>query len=213
MAELRDDPEERVQWVYASSSPGEVRDRYDQWADQYDQDLTESYDYALPRLTALDFVRWVNPPARVLDAGVGTGLVGVELAQLGFEDLVGIDISPGMLAKANETGLYRETREMTLGEPLDYPTDNFDAVTSVGTFTDGHAPATGFLELCRVTRPGGHVVAAIRDDIIVSHGFEAVFEDLESAGVWSLVARTEPRVAMPKTEPDLTVETWCFKIL
>ena len=212
MSGLRDDPEERVRWVYASGSAEEVRERYDAWASRYDEDLLGSYDYALPRTTAADFARWVKLPARVLDAGVGTGLVGIELAEAGFEDLVGIDISPGMLVQARKTGLYAELHEMTLGEHLAFPSDHFDAVISVGTFTDGHAPATGFHELCRVTRPDGFVIAAIRGDIIASHGFGDVFEDLERSDTWSLVERTEPRVAMPKTEPDLTVETWVFRV-
>ena len=212
MAELRADPEARVRWVYSSTSPDEVRDRYDAWAANYDADLTETYDYVLPRLTAADFARWVTPTGAVLDAGVGTGLVGAELVALGFDDLLGIDISAAMLAEAAKIGVYAELHQMTLGDPLGFPDDQIDAVISVGTFTDGHAPATGLVELARVTRPGGHVVAAIRDDIIESHGFDAVFARLTDANTWALLERTEPRVAMPKTEPDLTVQTWCFQI-
>ena len=101
---------------------------------------------------------------------------------------------------------------MTLGEELSLATDRFDAVISVGTFTDGHAPASAFFELVRVTRPGGHIVAAVRGDIIDSHGFSDVFDELVSEKVWELVERTEPRAAMPKTEPDITPQTWCFQV-
>lgn len=34
---------------------------------------------------------------RILDLACGTGLVGLELAKLGFSNIVGIDISSGML--------------------------------------------------------------------------------------------------------------------
>lgn len=38
---------------------------------------------------------------RVLDAGCGTGRVGIELARRGF-DVVGVDVDPGMLAHARD---------------------------------------------------------------------------------------------------------------
>jgi SAM-dependent methyltransferase len=39
------------------------------------------------------------PPARVLDAGCGTGRVAIRLAELGFE-VVGVDVDASMLAEA-----------------------------------------------------------------------------------------------------------------
>ena len=43
----------------------------------------------------------------VLDAGCGTGRVGVELAATGWDGtLVGVDLSAGMLAVAAETAYY-----------------------------------------------------------------------------------------------------------
>lgn len=72
--------EQRVQWVYSAGSAEESRDRYDEWAGRYEQDLLDTYGYRLPYTIAEHFVRWVTPPATVLDAGVGTGLVGVCLA-------------------------------------------------------------------------------------------------------------------------------------
>lgn len=40
-----------------------------------------------------------SPPARVLDAGCGTGRVGIELARRGYE-VVGVDLDASMLAQA-----------------------------------------------------------------------------------------------------------------
>ena len=48
------------------------------------------------------FVRaLVDPPARVLDAGCGTGRIGVRLDELGYA-VVGVDVDPTMLAVARE---------------------------------------------------------------------------------------------------------------
>ncbi len=43
----------------------------------------------------------VEPPARVLDAGCGTGRVAIRLAELGY-DVVGVDLDAAMLAMARE---------------------------------------------------------------------------------------------------------------
>ena len=43
----------------------------------------------------------VEPPARVLDAGCGTGRVAIRLAELGY-DVVGVDLDASMLAMARE---------------------------------------------------------------------------------------------------------------
>ena len=205
--------EQRVNWVYAAASVGESRDRYDEWAPRYERDLVGSYGYRLPDTIADHFTRWVEAPARVLDAGVGTGLVGACLADRGFTDLVGLDNSPAMLRESARKGLYGELHHLTLGEPLGFESAGFDAVISAGTFTDGHAPAAGLRELARVTRPGGHVVVGIRPDIIDSHGFGELIDELVDNRIWVVVERTEPYVAMEKLESHVLVETWCFRIL
>src|SRR5215203_3923318 len=53
-------------------------------------------------------VRGAPRPTRgtVLDAGAGTGMFGSILRVLGYEDLVGIDISERMLEKAGEKDAY-----------------------------------------------------------------------------------------------------------
>lgn len=205
--------EQRVKWVYAAASAGESRDRYDEWAPDYERDLLETYGYRLPDTITDHFTRWVKPPARILDAGVGTGLVGIRLTDRGFTDLVGLDNSPAMLRESARKGLYRELHRMTLGEPLGFESARFDAVVSAGTFTEGHAPASGLRELARITRPGGHVVVGIRPDIIDSHGFRAVIDELVADRAWEVLERTEPYVAMEKVESHVLVETWCFRIL
>ncbi len=198
--------------MYSARSAEESRDRYEEWASRYEQDLLDTYGYRLPSMIAEHFVRWVRPPATVLDAGVGTGLVGECLAEHGFTDLVGLDNSPSMLQEAARKGLYRSLHEMTLGEPLAFESGAFDAVISAGTFTKGHAPASGLIELARITRSGGRVVVGIRRDIIDSHGYAGIIEQLESTGAWEFEDRSDAYVAMEKLKSDVLIETWCFRV-
>ena len=70
----------RVQWVYSSTSNEELQERYDQWAAEYDRDLAESFAWNAPNKAAALLAKHVAKPARILDAGAGTGLVGSRLA-------------------------------------------------------------------------------------------------------------------------------------
>jgi SAM-dependent methyltransferase len=51
----------------------------------------------------------VDPPARVLDAGCGTGRVAIRLADLGY-DVVGVDLDASMLAMAREEAPHLDWR-------------------------------------------------------------------------------------------------------
>ena len=69
--------ENRVQWVYASENNRQLQERYDQWAKEYDEDLESDFGYVMPRIAAETFKQFVPTESRVLDAGAGTGMVGV----------------------------------------------------------------------------------------------------------------------------------------
>jgi len=91
---------DRVQWVYGAKNNRELEQRYDEWASEYDKDLREEFEWIAPRVTVALFGKYVAPDARVLDAGVGTGLVGECLIDAGYRQLHGIDLSVGMLDAA-----------------------------------------------------------------------------------------------------------------
>ncbi|NEQ72902.1 MAG: methyltransferase domain-containing protein [Okeania sp. SIO2C9] len=57
-----------------------------------------------------------NKHDTILDVGAGTGLVGVALAELGFEQIIGMDILPGMLTKAAEKGIYKSLVCCSIGD-------------------------------------------------------------------------------------------------
>ena len=202
---------DRVQWVYAAKNNRELEERYDEWAGEYDRDLREEFEWIAPRVTVGLFGKYVAPDARILDAGVGTGLVGECLIEAGYHDLHGIDLSAGMLDAARRKAIYRGLRQMTLGEPLDFADDTFDAVISVGVFTTGHAPAHAFDELVRITRNGGGIFFSLKTELH-EQGFGRHLDGLETAGKWSLVARSERYRPMPKGEPEVEHQVWAYRV-
>ena len=202
----------RVQWVYSSQNEQELEERYDQWAEEYDTDLESEYGWISPQRTSETLARYVDKEASVLDAGAGTGLVGECLHQLGFRNMTAMDLSTGMLEVARKKNIYQGLDQMTMGEKLDYDTDQFDASVIVGVFTQGHAPANSLDELVRVTKTGGHIVFSLRTDTYLENGFKDKIDDLESAGLWKLLETTETYQPLPKGEPEVQHQVWVFQV-
>jgi ubiquinone/menaquinone biosynthesis C-methylase UbiE len=176
--------------VYAASTTTESRDLYDEWAKSYDSDMTQ-YDFTAPRLVAEAVARGlklnhISPDKplqglKIADAGCGTGLVGVELSKLGAKDIVGLDISEGMLAVAKNTAVYDDLRTTDLTKRLEFDDGKFDALTCCGTFTHGHLGSEPLEEFVRVVKDGGVVVATVLESFWVEKGFEAEIERLAKA--------------------------------
>ena len=204
--------ENRVRWVYASKDNAELTERYDQWAAEYEADLDRDFGYSGPADAAEIFVRHVALDARILDAGAGTGLVGLELKKRGYANLVAMDMSEGMLEQARSKGVYRALHRMVMGEQLGFESNSFDAVIGVGVLTLGHATAGSFDELVRVTRPGGHIVFTLRPDVYERNGFKEKQEALDADGKWRLVHATEKFRALPKGEPDVYHQVWVYQV-
>src|SRR5215208_1434042 len=159
----------RLQNVYSARDNRELASSYDEWAEDYEDDML-SLGYAIPAVAAGFVGRHVPLGGTVLDAGAGTGLFGSILRVLGYEDLMGIDISERMLEKAGETDAYHGLHRMVLGEPLGFDDGSFSAAVSVGVFTTNHAPPEALDELVRVVEPDGWVIFSVRDDVYRKEG-------------------------------------------
>ena len=202
----------RVQWVYASANNQELAERYNQWAADYDKDLDEEFGWVSPQITAEVLAKYVPSDARILDAGAGTGLVGEALGRMGYQDLHAMDLSHGMLEEARRKRVYKDFRQMALGEELGYETGSFDAVISVGVFTEGHAPPEGFDELVRITKNGGFIVFSLRVDLYEEGGFREYQAGTEESGKWKLVELSDPFHPLPKGEPEMVHRIWVYQV-
>ena len=202
----------RVQWVYSSQNEQELEERYDQWAEEYDADLESEYGWISPQRTSETLAKYVDKAASILDAGAGTGLVGECLHQMGYTNMTAMDLSAGMLEVARRKNIYQGFDQMTMGERLDYDTDQFDASVIVGVFTQGHAPASSLDELVRVTKTGGHIVFSLRTDTYLENGFKDKMDALESAGLWKRLETTDTYYPLPKGEPEVQHQVWVFQV-
>jgi 2-polyprenyl-3-methyl-5-hydroxy-6-metoxy-1,4-benzoquinol methylase len=75
------------------------RPLYYRFAWAFDLVVPDASARRIRRLSALLGARGVHPPARILDAGCGTGNYARELARRGYR-VVGVDASPRLLAEA-----------------------------------------------------------------------------------------------------------------
>jgi ubiquinone/menaquinone biosynthesis C-methylase UbiE len=133
-----------------------TRSRYQRLAPMYD--LMESF----PEQRYLPWRKhlWslVRGP-RVLEVGVGTGK-NIEFYPHNLE-VTGIDLTPGMLARARKRAesLNRKV-DLLLGDVqcLDFPEDSFDTVVATFVFCSVPDPVQGLSEVRRVVKPGGQVL-------------------------------------------------------
>jgi MFS family permease len=198
--------------LYGATDLEELRTEYDRIATAYDAELVDGMGYRSPRAVAAAARRILPADARILDAGSGTGLLGVALAEAGFRRMDALDLSPGMLAEAARKNVYADLREGRLGDRLDYETGAYDGVVSAGVLTTGHAPASSLDELVRITRHGGHLIFTVRSDEMPP-GYAEKMAELDETGRWELVERGDEFQALPAAEPEVLVRVWVYRVL
>ena len=141
--------------------------------------------------------RELGGPGRVLDAGCGTGRVGVELARRGHE-VVGVDLDDSMLAEARTLAADAAV-EVTWwhADLLDVPrlvgSESVDLVAAPGNVMVFLTPGTEgdvVRALTAALRPGGLLVAGFAHDRHVSRAHyatwcrEAGLQHVQSFAAW-----------------------------
>lgn len=127
---------------------------YDDFSTGYERERARGYHAMLDELES-GIVEPLARGKRVLEAGCGTGLVLSRIAKTA-QRAVGIDLSPGMLAKAHQRGLETTLASVT---NLPFAEDTFDVTCSFKVLAHIENIQLAMAELLRVTRPGGVVVA------------------------------------------------------
>jgi SAM-dependent methyltransferase len=106
----------------------------------------------------------IGPDARALDVGCNAGPMLIPLRERGY-DIVGIDISPGDVHQAErylaEYGLPCDRLAAADGTCLPMRDDAFDLVPLVDILEHTDYPERIVLEVQRLLRPGGIVIATV----------------------------------------------------
>ncbi len=126
---------------------------YDEFADWYENERHDGY-HALVDDLQLDLLRDYVTGKDVLEIGCGTGLLLKEVDALA-KSARGIDISPGMLEKAQQRGL-----DVMEGDATELPYDDasFDVVYSFKVLAHVRDIDQAMREAARVTRRGGILI-------------------------------------------------------
>lgn len=127
---------------------------YDDFAGWYENERHGGYHALIDQLQT-DIVRDRCMDKDVLEVGCGTGMILKEIHPIANR-AVGIDISSGMLAKAEERGLEVLEGSATA---LPFEDDSFDVVYSFKVLAHIEDIQLALNEISRVLRPGG--VAAL----------------------------------------------------
>lgn len=170
--------------LHLDSDPQNVKQFYDDWAKNYNLDTTCS-EYTGPAISAKLLSQYLPAKSsKLLDAGCGTGLVGIELQTLGYDRVDGFDLSDSMAAKAIATGAYQQVMG---GIDMMRAAENFAgasyaAVLSVGVFTLGHVPPEALMVLLQLANPGGLMLISTRTHYYDQTNFQLVIDDLIDSG-------------------------------
>ena len=136
----------------------ETRRYYDDFARRYDDQrggrVPGGYHDLIDELE-LGFLERFARGRSVLEVGCGTGLLLERMLHFA-EKAKGVDLSPGMLARARERGL--DVVEGSATE-LPFESDTFDVACSFKVLAHVRDIRQALGEMVRVVRPGGVVVA------------------------------------------------------
>ena len=130
-----------------------IAELFDAYATTFEEHLTTELQYGVPAA----LVKLVAPPpdARwtVVDLGCGTGLVGVEVKPFA-RALIGSDLSPRILARARQRGIYDELHCEDLLVTLARVRDA-DLIVAADVFIYVGVLEAAFAACANALRPGG----------------------------------------------------------
>ena len=161
-----DYPQEKVKPYGSEGKKVEQVERmFDHIAPAYDR-LNHLMSLGIDRSWRRTALKWLRPhrPALVLDVATGTGDFAIQACRmLPSASLTGVDLSEGMMQvgrrKVEQAGLAaRIDFQREDCEALTFSDASFDAVTVAFGIRNFEHLDRGLREMCRVLRPGGHLV-------------------------------------------------------
>ena len=160
---------------------------YDEWGkkNKYDKDM-EDWNYTGPKETVAVLKKYaLDKDIKILDAGCGTGLVGVELKKFGYANIDGVDLSQKLLDLVPKN-YYNKLEQIDLNKLLKIENNFYDVVMCVGTFTFGHVKPPALDEFVRVIKNNGLICFTVNEGIYEEYGFDKKIKKLSDLKSWKV---------------------------
>jgi len=173
--------------IYKIKKPEELLKYYQDWTDnnKYNKDMVD-WNYTAPQETVSVLRKYaLKKNSRILDAGCGTGLVGIELKKYGYSNIEGVDFSQSMLDLVPQN-IYQKIEKIDLNKPLKFKHNIYDVVMCVGTFTYGHVKPHALDEIIRITKNKGLICFTINEGIYEEYGFDRKIKELTNNRSWNV---------------------------
>ena len=173
--------------IYKIKTSEELLKYYQNWTNnnKYNKDMID-WNYTAPQETVSVLKKYsLNKNSKILDAGCGTGLVGIELKKYGYLHIDGVDFSQDMLDLVPQ-GIYKKIEKVDLNKLLKFKNNTYDVVMCVGTFTYGHVMPKALDELIRITKNKGLICFTINEGIYEEYGFDNKIKELSSTKSWNV---------------------------
>ena len=190
--------------IYKLTSKDKVLKYYDDWTKnaQFNQDMID-WEYTAPVNTVQLLDKYIHDKnIKILDAGCGSGLAGIELKKRGYTNIHGVDFSQSMLNLIPKN-IYQTLELIDLNESLKYDDNDFDAIICVGTFTYGHVKARALDEFIRVTNKNGYICFTINEGIYTEYKFDKKINELSKNKSWQVLKLYKSSYIVNKN-----VESW-----
>ena len=173
--------------IYKVKTSEELLKYYQNWTNnnKYNKDMID-WNYSAPQETVSILKKYaLNKNSKILDAGCGTGLVGIELKKYGYSNIDGVDFSQNMLDLVPQ-GIYKKIEKVDLNKLLKFKNNTYDVVMCVGTFTYGHVMPKALDELIRITKNKGLICFTINEGIYEEYGFDNKIKELSTTKSWNV---------------------------
>jgi predicted TPR repeat methyltransferase len=140
--------------AFAPMPPAYVRTLFDQYAPEFDRALLDILHYRGPRVlrdavvAALHAAGRAPKFSRAIDLGCGTGLSARAFERY-TDEMIGFDLSPGMIEKARESKLYQR---LAIGDMAELLSEEADASAGLVFAADAFVYLSDLLPLFREAR-------------------------------------------------------------
>ena len=133
---------------------------FDQFSETFEDKLVGLLQYRVPETIAAEIVKRDITFRSCLDLGCGTGLMAQLIHQPG-RTITGVDLSPGMLAKAAQRDVYASLIQSEIHEYLAGATQTFDAIIAADVLVYIGDLQGFFAGAANCLAEGGHLIVSV----------------------------------------------------